>query len=467
MKKTLVLILSILLITILSTKGNSVSAAVIEDLTLLDMGTYQETESVMTRVKVYIDEDMVSFIESTGKTVYTQETRYYILGIYIYSTYKYYFYEDKFVDVVVEEMTLYNDVDSLIYMVSKLEDHANNYSGCDNNETNCVLGYIRSFNRFYDESYTDWLPYVTLREWDALAGTINQGFIDYVDAQDGYGIEFNEFFVQYVSSSDFNADRHTGIPSTYIDRNYKMADPFNSTGEIDVIHMFASMDGIYNQTGASLTFENNDQKDILSWAGDLQHLVRDVMGYLDNNPTMDVSDLPIYTDLGGGYGNVSIDFCDFIGLSSCRFPESDLLADIDAMNIATTFIDNDLNPVSNSLSAYYNIISYDDSYYPNRYKMFQYESVLNELASMNTGTYDTEKFRQEVYILLNVEKTGTNSYDDLYDLLGMTRVQYGLLRGNVVPLGGDMPPLDIRVYVANLFIEYIIDMSSRPYYYYY
>ncbi len=68
---------------------------------------------------------------------------------------------------------------------------------------------------------------------------------------------------------------------------------------------------------------------------------------------------------------------------------------------------------------------------------------------------------------MNVEKTGSNSYEDLFGFAGMTRVQYAILRDNAVPGGGDMPPLGTRVYVANLFIEYIIDMSSRPYYHYY
>lgn len=64
--------------------GNTVSvdAAQIEGTGLEDMGEYTVTQTVMQRVRVYIDENQVDFIESTGKYVYTQETKWYFLGIY-------------------------------------------------------------------------------------------------------------------------------------------------------------------------------------------------------------------------------------------------------------------------------------------------------------------------------------------------------------------------------------------------
>jgi len=70
MKKVLVLFLMV--VTIFVAKGTTnVEAAVNELASLEDMGTYTITEPVMTRVRVYVNEDQVDFVESTGKTVYT------------------------------------------------------------------------------------------------------------------------------------------------------------------------------------------------------------------------------------------------------------------------------------------------------------------------------------------------------------------------------------------------------------
>ncbi|MFA7106487.1 MAG: hypothetical protein WC154_04215 [Candidatus Izemoplasmatales bacterium] len=246
-------------------------------------------------------------------------------------------------------------------------------------------------------------------------------------------------------------DYYTGL------KQYFLVDPFNYSSNIDLVHMFASLDGIYNNTGNSLSFGNDHNRDIVSWGGDLQQMA-DKMRYVN------VSLLPTYTDIGGGYSNVSIDFCSFVGYEGCLAPEEDILADIDAMNIAVSYLDNDINDrVSVAFSSYYNIINYDDSYFPNRYKMFLH-SITNTIELDNPGTTDTEKFKHEVYITLDVIPDGT-TYENYYLILGETYVGYGLLRGSTWPMGGSLPDVELRGYIADLFIEYILDMASRPYYY--
>lgn len=42
---------------------------------------------------------------------------------------------------------------------------------------------------------------------------------------------------------------------------------------------------------------------------------------------------------------------------------------------------------------------------------------------------------------------------------------FGLLRGSYTPLTGDIPSTETRAYTAKLFADYIIEMSSRAYYY--
>jgi hypothetical protein len=274
MKKLLTVTLLALVFLILNGNTVSVDAAQIEGTGLEDMGEYTVTQTVMQRVRVYIDENQVDFIESTGKYVYTQETKWYFLGIYTHSTYKYYFYEDKFVDVIVEQRQLYNDIDTLIFMVTELEELADDY-GC-RDVKNCVLGYLRSINIEYsdDSSLYD--------KWSVTAGLTDMGFVNYVEQVDGTGIEFNEYFGQFlpykdeIGAFDENGDqipdgrsdyynyKYGFVSSTYLKKQLHLIDPFNgsnSTG-IDVSHMFASIDGAYQDTGNLVSLGNDHQQDL-------------------------------------------------------------------------------------------------------------------------------------------------------------------------------------------------------------
>ena len=54
---------------------------------------------------------------------------------------------------------------------------------------------------------------------------------------------------------------------------------------------------------------------------------------------VDVDNLSLSIDISSGYANSNVDFCEWVGVASCTFPEEDMLADIDAMNIAKIFLD--------------------------------------------------------------------------------------------------------------------------------
>ena len=393
---------------------------------------------------------MKEFIESTGKTVYTIETKHYFLGIYINSTYEYYFYENQFVTEIVEQRRLYNDIDTLIFMINELEMLAEEFDS-NGNTTNYVLGYIRGINLDYvDDSY--------FGGWQYLAGNIDENFISYVDQNDGIGIEFSEYFAQFLQdSSKFNST-YGYVSSSYKNKHLMIVDPFNDDSYIDVLHMFASMDGIYNQTGNSVVLGNNHQRDLLSWLGDLHQFTRTI-----HTRGIDVSTLPTYyTGYYSGYTNENIDFEELTGVLNSGFSEPDLLADVDAMNIAKTFLDDDFNPISSGLSAYYNIIQGDNNYYPNRYKMF-ISTVTLELENAQ-GTSLESKFRSEVYQSMNLKLVDGEIVNHLYYVANMY-LGFGLLIGSYIPLTGDMPSVETRAYTAQLFADYIIEMSSRAYYY--
>lgn len=402
----------------------------------------------MTRVKVYIEEDQVDFIETTGTYVYTSETRHYFLGIYTHSTYKYYFYEDKFVDVIVEQRQLYNDIDTLIYMVSELEDLAEDY-GCSSVE-NCVLGYVRSINVNYSDNSS------LYELWGITAGTTNMGFVDYVEQVDGSGIEFNEYFAQFLlSSNDYNSE-YGYVSSTYKTKGYLLVDPFNgnnSTG-IDVTHLFASIDGAYQNTGNTFDLGNQHQQDLAGWLGDLHTFTKKL--YTEN---IDVSGLSLSIDISNGYSNSNVDFCEWVGVTSCTFPEEDMLADVDAMNIAKIFLDVEGNNLSNSLSAYYNVVSGDNSNYPNRYKMFKESASINANSTSSSSYY---RFRDEVYKSMNV-KYSSGTYSNYSYYSGNFYAGFSILRTG--GYGSNLIPFEYREYAARLFYNYISAMSSAPYYY--
>lgn len=86
-------------------------------------------------------------------------------------------------------------------------------------------------------------------------------------------------FSKYVSAIDYDEGIH-GDRSDSLDLNsLKFQDPVYPLGDIDLIHLFASLDGCYDRTntyGLSITdiypiaLFPQYTHDLVSWAGDLQ-----------------------------------------------------------------------------------------------------------------------------------------------------------------------------------------------------
>lgn len=461
MKKLLVLVL--LFISIIAIEGNGVSASV-NELAEIDggIGVYVQTEPVMQTVKVYISEDMVSAVEATNTTVITESTRHQILW-HVWYTYEYYYYVDQFVDEVVEERVLTNDIDSLIFVIQELEGFASEYSQCDNEDINdCVLSYVRGINKGYVGGGSG----VSAAQWYAAMGGINTGFIDYVDSQDGTELEIAEFFSAFIPYDSYNEDDY-GIDDGYSyfsyddnqfrNMNLGLEDPFNNGGYIDLIHMFASMDGIYNDS-SQLVYTPN----MSSWAGDLQtfasHLTEENinLSLIDN----EMSSWHIYT-------NYSEDFCDIINSSDCTFSDRDMLADVDAMNIIQGFVNNeivcvegycyneDFNTISGALSGYYNIIHHDNSSFSNRYKMFLTTVNMSSGVIQSSNLYS--EFEDEIYDKMYIKKNSDGTISDRGYLISCEATRL-CDDSNIKASFTD------RKKAAELFYNYIIYMSSKPYY---
>ncbi len=149
-----------------------------------------------------------------------------------------------------------------------------------------------------------------------------------------------------------------------------------------------------------------------------------------------------------------------------------MLGDIDAYNIAKLYLDagnhyffkkpnNELeindNLLSTALNAYYNFCEHDNtSAGYNRYEMF--------LLSISNFYDDSEqininKFKEKVYYTCDLVET-ENGFDETEDILG------GFIKENSTHLilynDGALPNKELRINIANLFIDYILEMSSHP-----
>ena len=138
-------------------------------------------------------------------------------------------------------------------MVNELENRVRevNYNVVDKN---IVLGYIRSISSSYTGGY--------YMAFDVIAGPIYSNMIDEINKKDKeeYGLRLYEYFAQFLTFKDkdgkfvansYNLNKHGFIRDKYMNADLKpvlLIDPFDSNKGIDLIHMFASIDGIYKKT---------------------------------------------------------------------------------------------------------------------------------------------------------------------------------------------------------------------------
>lgn len=318
---------------------------------------------------------------------------------------------------------------------------------------NCVLGYIRGINidyinsSVYDADYTANANYGTDR-WTLLCGSIDQDFIAYVKNADG--MKYANYFGSFVSASKYNEDYYGTIDSVYLESNYSITDPLGSGQTIDLIHMFAAMDGIYTNTGRNdlvckvATGSTHFVKDIVSWLGDLQTLTNQLV-----KQGITINDSNKYTtDMGHA------DFDELAGISEKKFPPSDLLADIDAYNMTKFFVDCSSTSISDAMIAYYRCVNDDSSTTGNRYFAFIYTSTLQaDTGKIGTSSTLLGKFQNKVFGYMNLK------YDngDITDYEYYSQTSYNLK----LMCETEYPDVGLRAYSAELFYDYVIAMSYR------
>ncbi len=356
----------------------------------------------------------------------------------------------------------YNKLDKIICMIKKLEDYAKDFSYNRININNYVLGYIRGINKSYTGSSehdgssiydsSKFLSTFGLSTWQAICGSIDYSFISHVlTSEPNNELRMFEFFSSFLlEPENYNSYYYGSLQNSYIfTKKYKLSDPLGSGQTIDFLHMIASLDSVYentyrNDTVCKLAIGNTTfQKDLASWLGDLQTFTAEI--YKNGN-------VNALSDYKLEYGH--IDFNEFVDKPNKKvytFSCEDLLADIDAFNIATFFLNNSFNSLSDSIIGYYTSLNNDDNTKGNRYYEFIYNCT-RELQNPSSGSMEQD-FRNEICSSLNV-KYENGIYSD-YDYYSHDSWQLKMLCSN------GYPNFETRKYCAKLFCDYIINMSHR------
>lgn len=323
---------------------------------------------------------------------------------------------------------LKNDYDSVIFALGQLESKVRSSSIFDkNNINNLTLGYLRSMKIDYSDepnesSEASGIAWRLLTDLQEPIG----GLWDYIENRYAYHESVRNFFARYVDSGHYNSRDH-GKFSTSVSFWEYLDDPINSSdkGKIDLIHMFATIDGSLEytyydstETPGALFGGNNFNKDLLGWGGDLQ------------------------TVAGLDFTDSKYNTFPKILLNSENFSMSDLLADMDGFCIAK--ICDQGNLLSTAMTSYYDHIKDSPS---ERYYQFA-------LAMTDETTYPwdcslSEKVRREAHAILGYKWISGDTYQDVY--------KSNALAYRLIPDGTDSQK---RKKLAEMFSSYIIQKGG-------
>lgn len=419
-KSCFILLMMMVSLTIFSINLNSKEDIFVEKShSYENIGYYVVTQSVSSSKKMYIDKSIVNFIKSTRREVYEENN-------------KYYYYASPYVDKVVSIREIGNDIDSIIFMVNELENRAKEKNSKPSKYKNLCLGYLRSINASYADSGSKYGS-----KWGIIAGNTDESFVKEINNDYSHGLRFNEFFSQFINYSDYNVSLHGELDAKYRrsdDSNpaLRLIDPQGKKKKIDLIHMFASIDGIYCKTENDLSLgRNNAQRDIVNWNGDLQTAAKNLKYNIHN---LNYNTSNFYDIMNANIG--------------CS--EDDILADIDAMNVTKGYLDIDENSLADSLTAYYAIVK---TYPFRRFTMFMYTATIEVEHNNIFHSKPADAFlalKEEIYFQFNLEekKDGSiiNKENYIYEYVG----NY-IMTENCK----SMPSKEIRELITKNFIKYL------------
>ncbi len=360
------------------------------------LGTYANITPVKQNTWIYLDEDdgdILGFADKEGRQIRVDfDSNGNPMLFYLATPEK---------GKINSVRSIYNDYESMVYMTKQLVIYAaNNYNSSD--VTNDVLGYIRSFNKRY-----------TSFKWTFVAGNINADFVSAADQAISEGLTFRNYYGSFAE--DYNLDLHGQLNS---EKELKMVDCLDANRQIDMIHMFASMDFIntqYMYKGYYTEHVCDYMEDLATWGGDLQSEIERQYGLKKH--CYNTSFSSILSDEE----------------SSCS--EADFLADIDAYNMMNQPSFKDQSLIT-KLENYYD---YFLSQFKSRFGTFL---TAEEQHTWNDSCHGLEA---KVLELLHLNKQG-----DIYSDSGKVDLREYILAPNISRI-----PVSERASCANSFLNYI------------
>lgn len=425
------------------------------------LGKMAQIEFVSEEAKVYIDRSEVEYIESFGRRVYSEYSQ---LGpgsmqslsvdspnLYVL---RYYYWANPTCPIITGDIDMYNTYTSLVNAVSYLEDIADfrisQGEMTSQDKYNAIVGYIRCFRSGYYERIIHYI-----NAWEMMAGPLNTSFATFVNSIHPGGLTIKEYFAAFTKKSGYNNNNYdsddvchssdyflNGCHGNKIQRfndddttndgELFMVDPISNSACIDLIHMFASIDGIMSNTEETLDLPGSrnplwvaklDYQLITGFGGDLQSEALRLENF-------NVSDYDFMTITVNDWGN-------------SLMPLPDILADMDAQNIGYNF-----NSANTTISLSSKIYGYYRLSVHTRKSLF-----VAKVSSMWNGTSGSSGFESAVKYMLKLNDDGTARDTIVADF--KWNIIYGLMDYDMFTTQVGVS-LNIRNLIANSFINYCL-----------
>jgi len=376
--------------------------------------------------KVIIDESCVPIFEEAGVTV---NKKTWNEGLFPFIRhYTEYSYETKtFVKKVVNTRKVSDDIDSILYMVRRLEWYADQYDNASNfSKKDLVIGYLRCINPSYRDGYSDGLSRVVEGSIYAnICKSYDKDFVDFVNVN-----EKNKF---PSSSNIVTIEKYF---SMFLVENGKSLLSFSDVSpakditksSIDLIHLFCVID-VFDKG-----FSNTELQNVMSWEGDLHQGAQ---------------------FLKEGKNKSFIKLLDENN-STCSY--SDIIADIDGINIALAYLHahdgGDSNKISDCVAAYYRSIRGTD--FNKNESDFRFKLFIKKMSQIYDSIYSESNIAEKEkikYMICDamVIKHDYSDYSEVMRNIKLTSTYYYYLRYDGVP------DYKIRKNIAVGFFNFIIE----------
>lgn len=434
---------------------------------LTTIGVLYKVQHVSSTTKVYISLDDISLITGAGREVHSE---LYIpplngggseieniggdgLDHINPPIVRYYYYADLYNPIIKSKKTMYNDYESLVYAIEYLEDEFS-YHNPNANIKNAVLAYIRGINKNY---YTKIISIpnvgIGINYFNIVCGSNNVAYIldlpnssstnpdlnySFIECYNVVGLKIREYFASFLlEDNTFDSSLYGTCSDIYLSKHLKLVNPSTNSADIDLIHLFASMDGIFKKTQEATNIapfnivSQNVYRYLVSWAGDLQDSAKK---YFSNN---NVPPANMNTIFDGNY----------------YFDIYDLYADLDATNMAFNVdLDEELRNISDIVDDYYS--GFDSSF--SREILFCQKIAY---ARYESNIFNFDDFKYVVYMMMNLNLDGTQFQDTI--LIESRIAYYFLYVDDILGFNPGMVTISNRLTMANLFCDYFFNLLTE------